>query len=145
MRLFIHELHPGILEQNGLVAALQLRLAAVEGRADTQVRLVAEEPLELPKDLESALYRIALEALNNSMRHADAGKVTVLLWREQNEVLLEVADDGCGFDPEQHANGGMGLDNMRLYASEIGARLQVNSALAQGTTIRVAVPGGRIS
>ena len=145
MRLFIHELHPGILEQNGLVAALQLRLAAVEGRADTQVRLVAEEPLELPKDLESALYRIALEALNNSMRHADAGKVTVLLRREHNEVLLEVADDGCGFDPEQHANGGMGLDNMRLYASEIGARLQVNSALAQGTTIRVAVPGERIS
>ncbi len=138
MRLFIHELRPGILEQNGLVAALQLRLDAVEGRTDTQVRLVADGPLELPKDVEYALYRIALEALNNSMRHAGASNVTVQLRREGNEVFLEVADDGCGFDPERVANGAMGLDNMTVYANEIGARLQVNSAAAQGTTIRVA-------
>ena len=144
MRLFIHELQPGILEQNGLVAALQLRLAAVEGRSDTQVRFVAEEPLQMPHDLESPLYRIALEALNNSMRHANASHVTVLLRREKNEILLEVADDGCGFDPQQAAVGGMGLNNMHLYASEIDARLQVNSAQAQGTTIRVAVACERI-
>ncbi len=72
------------------------------------------------------------------MRHAGASNVTVQLRREGNEVFLEVADDGCGFDPERVANGAMGLDNMTVYANEIGARLQVNSAAAQGTTIRVA-------
>lgn len=139
MRLFIHELRPGILEQNGLVAALQLRLAAVEGRTDTHVQLVADELLQLTQEQESALYRIALEALNNSMRHANASQVSVLLRREQDEVLLEVSDDGCGFDPQQLADGGMGLENMRLYAGEIGAKLQVMSAVTRGTTVRVAV------
>ena len=140
MRLFMHELRPSILEQNGLVAALQLRLDAVEGRADAQVRLVTDGPLQLPQDVENALYRIALEALNNSMRHSGASDVTVLLRHEGNKVILEVADNGCGFDPEQVTRGGMGLDNMRLYASEIGAQLQVSSSKpAQGTTIRVAV------
>lgn len=140
MRLFIHDLRPGILEQHGLVAALQLRLEAVEGRADTQVRLTADDPLPLPQDVEHALYRITQESLNNIMRHANAKNVTVLLRRVGNEVILEVADDGIGFDPEQVSNGRMGLANMRLYASEIGAKLQVSSAAKQGTTVRVVVP-----
>jgi len=144
MRLFIHELRPGILEENGLVAALQLRLEAVEGRSDIQTRLVADGPLQLLRDVENALYRISQEALNNTMRHAGARDVTVLLRRVGNQVILEVVDDGCGFDPEQVANRGMGLDNMRLYASEIGAQLQVSSAAGQGTTIRVAVTSERM-
>jgi signal transduction histidine kinase len=144
MRLFIHELRPGILEQNGLVAALQLRLDAVEGRTDTQVRLVADEPLQLPQEVENAFYRVALEALNNTMRHSHASNVTVCLRSEDNGVILEVADDGFGFDPEGAVNGGMGLDNMRLYAGEIGAQLQVFSTPTQGTTIRVAVASERM-
>lgn len=144
MRLFIHELRPDVLEQNGLVAALQLRLAAVEGRSDMQARLIADEPLQLSPELENSLYRIAIEALNNSMRHADAGNVIIRLHREQYEIVLEISDDGRGFNPDQVTEGGMGLENMRHYAGEIGANLQIHSTLAQGTTIQVVVNSERL-
>jgi len=82
MRLFIHQLHPPVLEQEGLVGALHLRLAAVEGQAGVQARLLADENVSLPLPLAEALYQIAQEALNNTLKHARAGRVTVYLKRE---------------------------------------------------------------
>ena len=139
MRLFIHQLRPSILENEGLVGALHLRLAAVEGRSDTQARLLADEDMRLPAFIESALYQIAQEALNNSLRHADAKTVQVLLRYENKTIIMDVIDDGCGFEPETVVSGGMGLENMRVRAAEIGGECDIISSPGSGTVVRVVV------
>jgi GAF domain-containing protein len=77
MRLLIHELRPPVLEEEGLVAALQQRLDAVEGRAGVKTRLVVDGLDSLDPTLEDSLYRIAQEALNNTLKHAAAGARTI--------------------------------------------------------------------
>jgi signal transduction histidine kinase len=132
MRLFIHQLRLPELEQAGLIDALELRLAAVEGRSDVKAQLVADQDIRLPLSIEMAFYHIAQEALNNSLKHAQAAHVTVTLQRSPAGVVLEVVDDGRGFDPGQAGQGGMGLGNMQARAREIGACLEILSQPGQG-------------
>jgi len=128
------------LEQDGLIGALHKRLAAVEGRADIQARLLADDGIHLPLPEEATLYQIAQEALNNALRHAHATTVTVHLGREGRQVILEIMDDGCGFDPESVAHGGMGLGNMRQRAEQIGGVLKITSVPGTGTRVKVSLP-----
>ena len=100
MRLLIFQLHPPVLETEGLVAALQARLAAVEGRAGLQTEFRVEGERRLPIAIEAELYWIAQEALNNVRKHAAARHVTVHLHFTAATVCLEVLDDGVGFDPQ---------------------------------------------
>ncbi|MFZ1467088.1 MAG: GAF domain-containing sensor histidine kinase, partial [Anaerolineae bacterium] len=100
MRLLIFQLHPPVLETEGLVAALQLRLAAVEGRAGLQTELRVEGERRLPIAIEGDLYWIAQEALNNVRKHAAARHVAVHLHFTVATLSLEVVDDGVGFDPQ---------------------------------------------
>jgi PAS domain S-box-containing protein len=139
MRLFIHQLRPLALEQKGLIGALHQRLAAVEGRSDVKARLLADETIRLSLERQTHLYHIAQEALNNVLRHAQARSVTVYLGREKESIVLEVLDDGLGFDPEYHDRGGMGLNNMQHRAEAMGATLTVSSIPTQGTRVRVVV------
>ena len=99
MRLLIFQLHPPVLEAEGLVAALQARLAAVEGRAGVQIEFRVERERRLPIAIETELYWIAQEALNNVRKHAVARHVTVHLHFTAATICLEVLDDGVGFDP----------------------------------------------
>jgi signal transduction histidine kinase len=143
MRLLIYELRPPELEQEGLIGALQQRLDAVEARAGTEARLLTQGEIELDVSQEEALYRIALEALNNILKHASATAVTVRVFAEGQSVCLEVADDGRGFAPQAVADkGGMGLVTMRERAERMGGRLTIQSAPGEGTEVRVEVPGG---
>jgi len=140
MRLLIYELRPPVLEQEGLVGALQQRLDAVEGRAGVEARLLVEGDVELAAPVEEALYRIALEALNNTLKHAAATTVTVRISFDRDGVELEVVDDGRGFDPEAARDGGgMGLVTMRERAGQLGGRLTVLSAPGEGTRVTVSV------
>jgi PAS domain S-box-containing protein len=140
MRMLIFELHPPQLEEEGLVAALKARLAAVESRAQlrTEIRVQGERPL--PILVGEELFRIALEALNNVIKHANASQVTVDVAFPRAGVRLTVIDDGVGFDPAsaQHS-GGMGLQGMEERAQRIGGLLAVESAPGQGTAVRVTV------
>lgn len=140
LRLFLHELEPIDLERVGLVTAISQRLAAVEGRADVQTRLLADEEIHLPVQTQVALYFIAQEALNNALRHSRARQVTVRIQKRQNRLRFEVHDDGRGFDARQVKNGGQGLRNMRERAAQIGANFKIISAPNQGTKIRVSLP-----
>jgi signal transduction histidine kinase len=140
MRLFIHELQPPALREKGLVGALHQRLASVEGRANVEARLLADETLRLPLATERALYQIAQEALNNALRHAHASTVTIYWGSEENGALLEVRDDGCGFDPQAVSDPGMGLANMQHRAAAIGANFKIVSVPGGGTRVRVLVP-----
>ena len=128
-----------MLEQEGLVAALELRLAAVEGRSDVHASLEADESIQLPLRVETALYHIAQEALNNALKHAGADTVTVRLARSGIYVLLSIIDDGCGFDLDSIVSGGMGLENMRTRAAEIGAVLDIRSRMGEGTCVNISV------
>ena len=148
MRLLIFELRPPILEQEGLVAALETRLEAVERRAGLETQLNVERCPEcaeggegrLPPDVEEALYRIALEALNNALKHAQARSVTISLRLEPRTAVLEIADDGVGFDlAAAQEGGGLGLRGMAERAEQLGGRLTVNSEPGMGTTVQVQV------
>ena len=139
-RLFIHNLKPVELETKGLVAAIQQRLDSVEGRSDVQTSLVAETPLNLNPRLEEALYRIAQEALNNTIRHAHAANVSVRIKMDSGWVKMVIEDDGCGFNVEKVRSGSQGLANMRKRSQDLGGSFMVASSPDQGTKLEVALP-----
>jgi signal transduction histidine kinase len=140
MRLLIFQLHPPMLETEGLVAALQARLAAVENRAGLQTEFRIEGERRLPIALESELYWIAQEALNNVRKHAAAQQVTVHLDFGPTAVCLEVEDDGIGFDPlaiPTERRGG--LRTIAERVAHIGGTLMYESAHGEGTRVKVKV------
>jgi signal transduction histidine kinase/ligand-binding sensor protein len=140
MRLLIFELHPPALEREGLVAALQVRLAAVEARAGLQTELAVEGARRLPIVIEQELYRIAEGALNNVVKHARAQHVTVRLRFTDQVVCLQVCDDGMGFDPlTARSAGGMGLRSFEERAANVGGRVTLESGPGEGTTVTVVI------
>ncbi len=141
MRLLLFELRPPALEQEGLVGALQTRLEAVEGRAGLETELEVEEGRQLPLEIEEGLYRIAQEALNNALKHAQARRITVHLRQTAPATILEIADDGAGFDlTTAREKGGLGLRGMEERAARLGGRLTVESRPGEGTRVKVTVP-----
>jgi signal transduction histidine kinase len=138
IRLLLYRLRPPVLDQEGLVTALQQRLAAVEGRAGLKTDLKTDLTTRLPPAVEEGLYHIAQEALNNALKHAHARSVRVALLQEGNAVVLEVVDDGVGFQLiNASQEGKMGLPSMRTHADEIGGKLTLTSEPGKGTTVRV--------
>jgi signal transduction histidine kinase len=140
IRLLIFDLHPPILEGQGLAEALRIRLAAVESRAGLQTEIFVDGERRLPLPVEEELYRIALEALNNVVKHAHARCVTVRVRLDESLAVLEISDDGTGYDPEQaRDSGGMGLRGMDERAQRIHARLEAKTVPGEGTVLRVEV------
>jgi len=137
LRLFLFQMLPVDLEKEGLIAVLHHRLAAVEGRADIKVRFLADEPLQISKRKEVALYYIAQEALNNVLRHARAKSVSVSLKQGYKYVTLEITDDGCGFDKDKLNLGGMGLNNIKERVRQENGKLKISSKEDKGTIIKV--------
>jgi signal transduction histidine kinase len=141
MRLLIFELRPPLLEKEGMVIALQTRLEMVEGRSGLETEFRAEGVDDLAPDIEEGLYRIAQEVLNNILKHAQARRVTVHLGRDQQKVILEISDDGLGFDPTTNRDkGGLGLAGMEERVALLGGQLIINSQPGRGTRVRVKVP-----
>jgi signal transduction histidine kinase len=143
MRLLIFELRPPALEKSGLVAALQARLEAVEGRGGMLTELQvegAQEADRVPLIIQEELFQIAREALNNVLKHAHALHVRVQVQFSDTVACLEVSDDGVGFDPVQiRERGGLGLPGMKERAQKIGADLQIRSDRGKGTSVRAMV------
>ncbi len=140
MRLLVHELRPSVLEQEGLIGALQQRLDTVEGRSGIETRLLVDGVIDLPIPVEQELYRIAQEGLNNILRHAAATSVIVRLRAAESRIELELVDDGRGFDPDTaNTYGGMGLTSMKERAERLGGKLRVTSAPGQGTRVSVSI------
>lgn len=140
MRLLIFELRLPMLKSEGLAAALQARLEAVEARVGLETDFRTEGEGHLSPDVEEGLYRIAQEALNNALRHAHARSVSVSLHLNNQTVALEVADDGIGFDPAAaQEQGGFGLRGMEERAARLGGTLRVESRPGEGSKITVEV------
>jgi signal transduction histidine kinase len=141
MRALIFELRPGALEAEGLVAALTKQAAAVTARE--QLVVVVHGPGvwdRLDPTVEEHLYRIALEALNNAVKHATATRVEVDLTISDTTLELRVSDDGAGFDPGLDRPGHLGLRTMRERTDAIGATFGIDSASGRGSTIIVTLP-----
>jgi signal transduction histidine kinase len=126
-------------ELDGLAESLR-RYAALAGRAHgVPVRVTAAELPGLDPRVQAAAFRVAQEALQNALRHSGASAIFVSLSRTPRRVVLEVSDDGTGFDPGI-ASGGLGLSSMRERAAAVGGVLRVSSAPGAGTRVRLAVP-----
>ncbi|GAA3876142.1 sensor histidine kinase [Saccharothrix violaceirubra] len=144
-RRSVHALVPGPLENRTLPEALREAVDRWSATATARVDLTVVGGVEpLHDEIESTLLRIAEEALNNVSRHAEADRVGVTLSYIDDEVTLDVRDDGKGFDPE-HAprpsdRGGFGLDGMRLRAGRVGGVVAVESEPGGGTAVSARVP-----
>ena len=139
MRLLIFELRPPVVEEEGLVAAVQARLDAVEVRSGVDATLQVDGERRLPLALETELYRIAQEALTNVDKHAQAKRVNVSLQFEDDYLCLEIQDDGVGFDTAVDHSGGMGLRSIQERVEKIGGVFLVTSTPGQGTILRITV------
>ena len=140
MRALIFELRPDSLEREGIVAALEKQAAVLRSRHGLVVVTELDPEPTLPAAVKEALYRIAQEALNNIIKHAQAGKVEIRLQAANGDIWLEVRDDGIGFDPDATYPGHLGLETMRERATAIGAGLEIKSFPGQGTLLQVRVP-----
>jgi PAS domain S-box-containing protein len=140
MRALVFELRPESLEVEGLVAALNRQLAALRARHGIEIgsSLCDEPAAELA--IKEALYRIAQEALQNAIRHAEADHLEVCLTCEPDGVRLEVSDNGRGFDPQGLFPGHLGLQSMRERAEGVGGTLEILSEPRRGTCVCAAIP-----
>lgn len=144
MRLLIYELRPLALEKSSLAEALRSRLEAVEARSGIKSTLTVEGQEDLPYSIKVELYQIGQETLNNILKHARASHVLVTLRFTTGEIILEVVDDGIGFDPDLAANsGGLGLAGIMERVQRLGADLKIDSEVGAGTKVCVRIPISR--
>lgn len=136
MRALIFELRPGALAEEGLVAAVRKQAAALTAREGLPITVTGpDQPLGLPAETEEHVYRIVLEALHNTVKHAAASAVSVVVTSADGEVRIAVRDDGRGFDTSREYAGHLGLGTMRDRAAAIGAVLRLVSSPDAGTTV----------
>jgi signal transduction histidine kinase len=148
LRALIQELRPPDLARDGLCGALRKQAATLARLHGVAIDVETEDGVSAGADgtADAEVLRVAQEALANALRHArGARRVVVRLGRGgDGGVVLEVADDGAGFDPDDPDLRGrhLGLTSMETRAARIGGRLAIGSAPGAGTTVRLEVPGG---
>lgn len=138
------QLRPSVLDDLGLAAALERYVAECRTRYGLRIELAIRGLGEdrLPPPVETAVYRIAQEALTNVVRHSGATSASVLLDRQESTLLAIVEDDGKGFDLEADGPGGrrLGVYGMRERAELLGGRLTIESESGRGTSVYVSIP-----
>ncbi len=135
-----YELHPAVLDQLGLVAALRLVTHELSERHGVQVHLdVTNWPDDVPREVSLAFYRVTQEALRNVVRHSGAGEAWVMLTGTPPELSLCIHDEGVGFSSSRPGPQ-LGLVGMKERVRQVGGLLTVVSAPGQGATVRAAVP-----
>jgi signal transduction histidine kinase len=145
LRAICNDLRPPLL-QHDLAAALSGLVEALDARSSTPIGCdISADALSLPDDVSLAIFRIAQEALQNAIRHADASEIAVRLTQYPDRLRLTVTDDGRGIaegvDPTRFvADGHFGLAGMRERAAMIGARLDVQTAVDYGTVVVLDLP-----
>jgi signal transduction histidine kinase len=140
-------LRPSLLDDLGLAPALERLVEDIRTHYAAEISLEIKDvvDVQLPDDVATAIFRIAQEALSNVMKHSQARHVTVALRRNNGNVLVEIADDGCGIDPARLAAmpaGHLGLKGMRERATLLGGTFDLQSASGKGTRIIAALPAG---
>ena len=141
IRHFSHELHPGVLQRAGLIAALREHCAEFSEQYRVYVDFRAREVDTVSTDAALCLYRIAQETLHNIGKHAHATRVEVDLKRTAGALELTISDDGRGFDPARvQAEGGLGLISLDERVRLLKGSLTVETHLDRGTVVRARLP-----
>jgi PAS domain S-box-containing protein len=142
MRALIFALRPEAIREEGLVAAIRKQAEGVAAREDLEVAVHApQQRLPLPPDVEEQLYRLTQEALSNVAKHADATHVSIRVeLTPVGQLVVEIEDDGVGFDPSQPRPGHLGLRSMSERTEALGGELTLLSEPGHGTRVRAAVP-----
>jgi signal transduction histidine kinase len=143
MRALILELRPRGLAEEGLVSALTKHAGAMSAREGVAIEVTGpSERLPVSTGCEENLYRLGQEALANASKHAGATRIAVAVTNDGSRVGLEVRDDGHGFDAGATYPGHLGLTTMQSRASEIGAKLGIDSVPGSGTVVHLELPLG---
>jgi len=144
MRALIFQLRPDALHQSGLSAALHKHAAMVTSQHGQQIDVHAPaERLPLNEWAEKELFRVVQEAINNSIKHAQAQRVDIRIYdgdESAGTLVVEVADNGVGFDTRTRRQGHLGLDGMRERVEQLGGHLTIDSR-AGATLVRAVLPG----
>jgi signal transduction histidine kinase len=147
----ITDLRPAELDQLGLASALESLTERAAHAGELGVLLDLDLAWEnrrastrLTDELESAIYRLVQEALNNVVKHAEAGSVEVKVSEDDSVVEVSVIDSGRGFE-QNGSSGGFGLIGMRERVQLLGGSLSIDSTLGEGTTVRATIPAAHLS
>ncbi|MFN8574831.1 MAG: sensor histidine kinase [Gemmatimonadaceae bacterium] len=143
LKMLAHTVHPRVLEDRGLVAALEHLARETQLRSQVEVQVQADAASEAIDDgFTSALYRVAQEAVNNAVRHGHPSRVTLAVGVHNGVARLEVSDDGVGFDiaEAEDRRSGMGLFAMRERAALVGGGVEIRSDATTGTRVIVTIP-----
>lgn len=149
LRALIFELRPPALQDHSLIQAVRAYAASMTGRSGVPITVVDErDDTALPEVASDHIYRVVQESLHNVVRHASASKVTVVFRDEGGAgaevVVVEIADDGSGFDPGPVGDGHLGLITMRERAEDLGGSLEVRSRRGGGTRVILRVPRSQL-
>jgi signal transduction histidine kinase len=132
-------LRPSMLDDLGLIPALDWQAREVSRRSRIKVKVTAEKVSDsLPDVIRTCVYRVVQEALHNVSRHSGARSATVAVRQTNGSLVLTVEDDGSGFDPGRAR--GMGLLGMEERVKQLGGRLEIQSQPGNGTVLRVTLP-----
>jgi signal transduction histidine kinase len=144
LRCLAHELRPRILDDLGLVAALAFLADAVTRRRRIAVSSEGSLHGRLPAVVETTVYRVVHEALNNASRHAQASRIDVVLEHCAGALHCRIDDDGVGFDmsalEQRTGERGFGLAGMREQIELLGGTFRVDSAPGHGTRLTMTIP-----
>jgi signal transduction histidine kinase len=143
MRALIFELRPEALREEGLAAAIRKQADGVSARTEIAVNVRApKRAIPLPGDVEEQVYRLVQEALANIAKHSGARNAVVQLRRRRSgqELVVEVTDDGVGFDASGPQPGHLGLRTMAQRMEQLGGSFLVDARPGRGTRIAAAIP-----
>jgi len=142
VRRIAMELRPGILDDLGLIAALEWQLGDFQKRTGIQCTWISPvQNIDLDANVATAVFRIFQEALTNIARHSEASKICVRFRADADSTILEVEDNGTGIDKELILNhNSLGLLGMRERARIIGGRVIVRGTPGRGTTVTIDIP-----
>jgi signal transduction histidine kinase len=144
MRGLIFQLRPDALREGGLVAAIRKQAASLADREGLEIHVHAPvEPLPLDEGTEAELFRVIQEAVSNSVKHASPGHIEIRLdgyADAAGTLVVEVVNDGVGFDPGVVYPGHLGLQTMRERTERLGGRLTIDSSPSGPTMVRVVLP-----
>ena len=146
LRRLSHELRPTILDDLGLLPALDFLAQGVGQRAGIEITVDGPRDRRLPVPIETALYRVVQEALNNASRHAHARRVEIRIHAPGQEIRCSIRDDGEGFDPaaieRRTGETGLGLLGIKERVSALAGQLAIRSAPGRGTELSITIPLG---
>ncbi len=145
MRALIFELRPESLATEGLISAIEKQVAATRARYGIAVTTDLPDEPDVSLHVKEALYRIAQEAMHNTIKHARASGIELRLDDARAAIRLEIRDDGVGFADDGDFPGHLGLRSMRERAEAVGGTLVIASTEGGGTTVRAEIPRERAS